>query len=30
MIEFLMFCVAGLAVFVLTWSILAQIFKIGD
>jgi hypothetical protein len=30
MIEFIMLCVAGVAFFVLSWSILAQIFKIGD
>jgi hypothetical protein len=30
MIEFIFMCVAGVALFVLSWTILAQIFKIGD
>jgi hypothetical protein len=30
MIEFIIMCVAGVAVFVLAWTILAQIFNIGD
>lgn len=30
MIEFIFLCVAGVAVFVLSWTILAKIFNIGD
>lgn len=30
MFEFVILCVAGVAVFVLSWTILAKIFNIGD
>ena len=30
MLEFIFLCVAGVAVFVLSWTILAKIFNIGD
>jgi len=30
MLEFIFMCVAGVALFVLSWTILAQIFNIGD
>jgi len=30
MLEFIIMCVAGVAVFVLVWTIIAQIFNIGD
>jgi hypothetical protein len=30
MIEFIMLCVAGVAFFVLSWTILSKIFNIGD
>lgn len=30
MLEFIFLCVSGVAVCVLVWTIIAQIFKIGD
>jgi hypothetical protein len=30
MLEFLLFCFIGVAVFVLSWTVLTEIFKIGD
>jgi hypothetical protein len=30
MLEFIFLCVAGVAVFVLLWTIIAKVFNIGD